>query len=260
MSQRSRHKRRQRVVVESDDSDDSEVEEYTPSQSRRPSQSQRSNQSQGASVLAEKDVKKLAGQVCNMLLAAEIKKIPVKSSEIKKSIIPLKNRNSYKVVMSKAEEMMEHLFGYMITPVKSNSYILVNIMARNFSKFEMVPKREEARRGLLIAILAAIFMNEGKMSAGGLESFLMDLDKDLVSTSKHTIQEFIRQRYLDAVPDLKNDTSKLVYMWGDRASAEFNKKEILEFVCKVYGNMKPSMWTYQWKLVNEDQNGKETAS
>lgn len=62
--------------------------------------------------------------------------------------------------------IFHQLFGYIIIPVKSNSYILVNTMARNFTKVEVVPKREEARRGLLIAILAAIFMNEGKMSAG----------------------------------------------------------------------------------------------
>ncbi|XP_045118318.1 melanoma-associated antigen B10-like isoform X2 [Portunus trituberculatus] len=186
--------------------------------------------------------------------------IPLKSSEIKKSIVSLKSRSAYKIVMNKAEEMMEHLFGYKIVSVKNNSYIMMNNMQKNIIKFEQIPRNEKVRRGLLIAILAVIFMNEEKINAAGLESFLESLDFDLATSSKTTIQEFVRQRYLDtAVQDL-GDASMLMYKWGDRANAEFRKKEVLECICQIYGNMKPSMWTYQWKLVNAEKNGEENSS
>lgn len=250
MSRRTKNKPRKNVVVEMDDDTEEEEEEedYTLTQS------------QGACQLSEKDVKKLAGQVCNMLLAAEIRKIPLKSSDIRKGITSLKSRSSYKTVMIKAGEMMEHLFGYKIMSVKTHGYILVNTVGSTFAKYEQLPRSEEVKRGLLIAILAAIFMNEGKMSVGGLESFLNALDNDLGSSSKNMIQEFLRQKYLESTVNDLTEPPTTMYTWGDRANAEFCKKKVLEFVCEVYGNMKPSMWTYQWKLVNEENDGKESSS
>ncbi|KAG0727245.1 Non-structural maintenance of chromosomes element 3 [Chionoecetes opilio] len=232
MSQRRKNKAR---YIESDES---EYEDNTRSQSRS---------------LTGRDVEKLAGQVCNMLLVGEMKKIPAKSADIR-SIIQKKTKSSFENVMGRAGEIMQQVFGYEIKCVKGNSYILVNSMSATLLKFQQLSKKEEAEWGVLIVTLIAIFMCEGTMNAAQLEAYLGTLGIDMATKGKTMLKDFVRKKYLDTSMEGSSDPPTLMYQWGDRAHAEISKGDLLELVCKVYGNvMKPSMWTYQWKLINDNK-------
>lgn len=224
-----------------DSDDDSSEEEFVPTQT----QSQQYTNS---------EIQKLAGQVCNLLLVGEMRKIPVKSTDIRKSIIMKKNKSSFQSVMEKAGEMMEHVFGYKIVTVKGTSYILVNTMGDSMVKYQQCSDDEHAARGLLVAILIAIFMSEGRIAQGTLDLYLNAMEVEQ-ATAKPLIQEYLRQKYLEIISEDSGDQPTLMYLWGERAHAEFSKKDILEFACKIYGNdMKPSMWTFQWKIVRDEEN------
>ena len=46
-------------------------------------------------------------------------------------------------------------------------------------------------------------------------------------------QEFVKQLYLAREPVALSDPPKFIFTWGERATTEFYKMEILEFACKV---------------------------
>lgn len=50
---------------------------------------------------------------------------------------------------------------------------------------------------------------------------------------KLVTQEFVRQLYINIEPIPQSDPPKLNFLWGERATIEFTKLEILNFASKV---------------------------
>lgn len=43
----------------------------------------------------------------------------------------------------------------------------------------------------------------------------------------------MRKKYLEVENDTSSDPPTVLYKWGERAHAEFSKKEMLDLICKV---------------------------
>lgn len=50
---------------------------------------------------------------------------------------------------------------------------------------------------------------------------------------KLVTQDFVRQLYINAEPILQSDPPKFNFLWGERATIEFTKMEILNFASQV---------------------------
>lgn len=206
--------------------------------------------------LSNTEKRALLGQVCNLLLAGEIKKVPVKKAFIKKHIFK-KHKKHFEDVMEGAKNSMRHVFGYEIVTLK-DSYILVNNLKSKLVKLQDLSEAEFTVKGLLTTMLMVIFMSEGKISAGSLEISLNILDIEMTTTAKPTIQGFVRKKYLEIETESSSDPPTVMYKWGERAHAEFSKKQMLDLVCKIYGNnMKPQEWTQQWNLIQEEPSDED---
>lgn len=46
-------------------------------------------------------------------------------------------------------------------------------------------------------------------------------------------QGFVRKKYLEIETESSSDPPIVMYKWGERAHAEFSKKQMLDLVCKV---------------------------
>ncbi|XP_045599352.2 non-structural maintenance of chromosomes element 3 homolog isoform X1 [Procambarus clarkii] len=240
----SRNKRTVLVIE-----DDDEEEDY-----------QSQSQSQTGAQLSPEDKTKLAGIVCNFLLVAESKKIPVKRSDIVKAVLKEHGRQ-FTAVMAQATDILEKVFAYKVVELESkkNNYILINNIGTAHSDNENTCKGSDAAKiGLLTCILAGIFMTGELMPEGSMKEYLKKLDIDLDSKEVHPAfgnisklinQDFVRQKYLEITQDTTADPPTREYRWGERAHHELSKKDVLELVCKVYGNnMRPQTWTTQWRV------------
>ncbi|KAK3870836.1 hypothetical protein Pcinc_023973 [Petrolisthes cinctipes] len=239
--------------IEDSSGGEEEGEEYEPP-----------SQSQGRSQLTQQDLTMHAGLVCNLLLANEHKKIPTKRQDIRKLILKDQARH-FPAIMKKASELMERVFGYKVKELEDKNYLLINGLGVSGGERISGTKTQAARTGLITAVLAAIFMTDTqKMKEAVMEEYLKTLGVDVQSkanpvlgnVNKLIYQDLVREKYLEVSLDKFTDPPTKEFRWGERAHLELNKKEILELVCKIYGdNMDPKMWTAQWKEVEKEASG-----
>lgn len=75
--------------------------------------------------------------------------------------------------------------------------------------------------------------------------------KNQLSYVGHSIRDLLtsvwtKQLYLQHTKNNTGETSEYVFQWGFRSFQQFDKLEILNFVCEMYGgNMKPTAWKLQ---------------
>lgn len=242
------------------------------SSDEEPSQSQPAtqlSQSQGAGVISDQDKKRLAGIVCNYLMVSDCKKIPAKRADIVKAILKDHGKH-FKEVLAEANRIMEKVYGYKVVELeKKNQFIMVNTLMMNNNNDNddllLAPRTnsEAANIGLITAILAGIFMSGQVMQEGPLREYLKKLGIDIDSQEEHPTfgnitryihQDLVRQQYLQINRITNVDPPSNEYRWGERAHKELSKKDILELVCKVYGNQtRPEDWVAQWKIVKKEE-------
>ena len=114
-----------------------------------------------------------------------------------------------------------------------------------------------AKHGLLVIILSLIYMNNEVIKDDTLELFLEKMKlsgkKDrssigdpTVDPSKVTLfgdvrnqlidKDWVKRRYIDITKIDSDDpfNPQYEYRWGERAKKQFDKKDILNFVAKIY--------------------------
>ncbi|KAK8739338.1 hypothetical protein OTU49_003587 [Cherax quadricarinatus] len=226
-------------------------------------ENQSQSQSQKNTQLSQHPKTKLAGLVCNYLLVAETKKIPVRRAEIVKATMKDHGRH-FTSVMEEASNILEKVYAYKVVELEKNSYILINNIGTVHSDSEHASKKsDDSRTGLLTFILTGIFMTGEMMQEGSMREYLRKLGIDLTSRDAHPVygnvsklinQDFVKQRYLAITQDTTTDPPSREYRWGERAQHELSKRDLLELVCKIYGqNMRPEIWTSQWRTIQREE-------
>ncbi|XP_013791154.1 non-structural maintenance of chromosomes element 3 homolog [Limulus polyphemus] len=147
-------------------------------------------------------------------------------------------------------------------------YLLLNDLdvKTEFSEHTLNWSEEEnGKTGLLFFILSLIFMNGNVVLDNVMWTTLKRLGLDhevgphplFGDIKKLVTQEFVRQQYMEYTRIPGSDPALYEFRWGPRAELELSKKELLEFVCYLYGNnMKPEQWTSQYQdvLRSEEQD------
>ncbi|XP_042885391.1 non-structural maintenance of chromosomes element 3 homolog [Penaeus japonicus] len=247
--------RRRAIEVSSDEE---------PSQSQPASQL---SQTQGSSEISSENMRILASNVCNYLLVSDCKKIPAKRADIVKSVLKEHSRH-FKEVMAEANQILERVYGYKVVELeKKNHFIMINTLITNNSDEDdlllaSTTSSEAANLGLVTAILAGIFMSGEVMQEGPMREYLKKLGVDIDSREDHPTfgnvtkyihQDLVRQQYLQITLNKDVEPPSNEYRWGERAHKELSKRDILELVCKVYGNQtRPEDWVAQWKIVKRE--------
>ncbi|XP_068201100.1 non-structural maintenance of chromosomes element 3 homolog [Palaemon carinicauda] len=231
-------------------SDSEEEEEYTQASSQD---------------ISDEEKKHLAGKVANYLLLNEYQKIPSKAQDIRKLVLKEKSRH-FNHLIKKASELLEKVYGYKVADLDKKGFILINTVKISEGPIISSVSNNDEIIGLLTVILTGIFMSGGVMHEGQIKEYLKNFKIDLEVKTNHPVfgnidkllhQDLRKQCYIDITYDKSVEPPTREYRWGERAHLELSKKNVLELVCKVYGNnMRPEMWTSQWHAI-EKENGNQ---
>ncbi|XP_013404380.1 non-structural maintenance of chromosomes element 3 homolog [Lingula anatina] len=194
---------------------------------------------------SQADIQKKVTELVQYILIADQKKIPIKKKEINRHVLKEMSK-SFPILIKKAEEQLQYVFGFKLqteTTGKQTSYMLVNAIDLNEDEPHLKWSPEEnAKTGLLMIILSLIFMEGNVVPDTKLWHTLKRLGVD--SEKNHEVfgdvkklvtQEFVRQAYLEYVRQPNTDPPSFEFRWGSRAQAETTKRNVLEFVCQIYG-------------------------
>ncbi|KAB7496072.1 Non-structural maintenance of chromosomes element 3-like protein [Armadillidium nasatum] len=230
--------------------------------------------SQTQEPLSENDQKRLAFLCANYFLVSNCKKVPIKRSDVGK-IIPKQYSRQFGVIMKTSSIVLQRVFGYKVAELdKKGQLILVNTLDLSSIFGEAMPfpvqPHESAIIKLRTHILIVILMSGGTISESTLNKFVRNFGVDVDSKENHPVlgnvqkliyQIMARQGYLEVIHNKDCDVPYKEIKWGGRAKLELNKKEIIQFVCKIYGeHIKPEMWIEQWKDAQSDDAESAAAS
>lgn len=244
LSQRSSH-----VTAESDDDD------TVASQTQSMTQAERNATRFTPDVIDAK-----VAEVVHYMLIMEQKKIPVKRMDINKHVLKDQHKGIYPVVMEKAKVKLKKVYGIELAEIqhgKQKAYILLNILDASEADDYIDSSSDEPKMGLLMVVLGLIFMSKGMMSEPNLWHTLkklgINIDKkhDVFGDVKKLLtQEFVRQMYLEYSRIFNSDPPEFEFRWGARANKEISKRNVLEFVTKMYGkDMQVESWKSQYREV-----------
>jgi hypothetical protein len=180
------------------------------------------------------------------------------ATDIVKNILKGSNR-LFQMTFKAASRRLLDVFGIKVEQVadKANiSFILVNTIDDTPLASER-PFETDVINGILIPVLAVIFMSDGEVKEDVMWSFLTTLgfnvdDKNPLPEIGVPIRElvtsvWVKQLYLQYQRVTANEITEHYFSWGFRAKRQFSKTLLLKFVCKVFGGgMTPS----SWKLLN----------
>lgn len=200
----------------------------------------------------------LINDIVKMTLIADSKKIPIKRNDINKLILKEYAR-SFGPIMGQVKLKLKQVFALDLieVPSKKGSYIIVNSIKCSEEYCHLTWSDEDnMKHELLALILAMIFMNDNLMYEEDLLKTLEKLDLNIHSPSpefgdvgKLLKQEFVRQLYLDYNYVKDSDPPQVEIRWGERAKLEVSERGILEYVCKVYENIRPEEWSAQYQQI-----------
>ncbi|XP_054707978.1 non-structural maintenance of chromosomes element 3 homolog isoform X2 [Uloborus diversus] len=234
-----------------------------------PSTPQSSQKSQTKKVLSPVKDKELFNQLVNKcvfyLLVADQKKYLIRKQAIIEHVFKDHNYNAtlFKEVIVAAGNNLKKTFGFELLSDKDqkDAYMLVNILKPELEVHEMsqYSRLKTQQRGLLLFLLTVIFMNENVIPEDELWVALKPMGIDATSRKPHPVfgdvkklisGELVRQMYLES-RSISKDPPQVEYSWGKRALQEVDKRDILEFACKVMKDTVPEDWILQYKDAQE---------
>jgi len=251
-------------MTSSDDSSvevDSDDEASTQRKTNRPKASRRSGNSQqtptGGSTT--NDMSQMVADCVQYILVGHQKHLPVKRQDISANSLN-KKHNAFKEVIDEAKQIFSDIYGFLLLEVpdmhSSQTYILVSKHSiENGVELFGLSDEEKQQRGILITVLAVIFMTGHPVTDVWMNSFLesvgLDMEsKDPVEGLKVTIKELMtttwtRQLYLKLTKERIGDVTTNKYSWGFRAESEIKKHDMLKFVSDVL-HCNPKTWRMQY--------------
>jgi len=229
---------------------------------------------QEISQLSEQDNNKLVKDIIFHIISQEAKRPLFKKADIFRAI-GLGGRDSKikEPIFSNALKDLKDVFGYELRELetkdkrKKDCYILVNTIEESpieTQRHMKLSEKEEAQLGLLTVILSVIYMNNNLIKEDALFSFLESLDLGARDNTVHPDFGNIRQlidkewcqkhHYLNMEKDENSDPDQphFIYSWGDRATVEVKKSEILKFVAEIY-EKEPSEFTEQYESIRNEE-------
>ncbi|XP_046840782.1 non-structural maintenance of chromosomes element 3 homolog [Xenia sp. Carnegie-2017] len=216
--------------------------------------------SQASNELSKAEMEKKVTDFVRYMIFMDSKKTPVRRAELNKNVMK-EHTKYFKAVFDGAKKKLRKLFGYKLIEAELNKlkvYMLVNEMQEEASQVVRNRPDDLPKLGLLMVILATIFMKDNVITDGVLWDTLKKLginQKNVHETfgdAEKLIFEFVRQTYLDRKKIVTGDTVIYEYRWGVRAQHEITKREVLQFVSQIYGN-EVDAWTAKLKEVVEQE-------
>ncbi|KAK2148732.1 hypothetical protein LSH36_486g06051 [Paralvinella palmiformis] len=213
--------------------------------------------------ISEGEVDSKVNELIQFLLIMDQKKMPIKRQDINKYVLKEHSR-AFNKFIEKAGKKLKSIFGIELMDIsgdKKKSYCLINTMETDVDDPHVVWSPDDnARLGLVMVILSTIFMSGNTITDCKLYSMLKMLGVDVEMThevfgdvKKFISQDLVRQGYLLHERLGLSDPPVYEYKWGPRAKYETSKRNILDFVCQVYGDTDPSKWTSQWQDVQRTE-------
>lgn len=158
------------------------------------------------------------------------------------------------------------VFGYKLEPIdeKNTCFYLINAFDEHpepEKRHLTLSPKEQEETGLLTVILAVIYMKNGVIKHDDLFKFLKDLkiwddDREMepFGKVKNLIDDWVKkQQYLAMCKeDTNEDNPTVTYTWGQRATVEVKKSEILKFVSEIYGKS-PEEFTEQYEAIQREE-------
>jgi len=232
-----------------------------PSPEPGPSQARRADSQKLAQSMSKSDLQRLVNDVLHYILKVDSKKYSIKRQDIVKQVLK-EHSKAYDLVMTDVTKKLNDIFGIKIIEVegKKGQYIMSNTLKINEENSHVqLSMAEYEKQGLLTIILALIFMNGNVATEEVMNNFLMDLGvlPQENDGDKKTLQDFVRMLYLEKNRIETSDPAAYEYRWGPRAHMEISKTDILQMVCKIYGDMKPEQWTQQYQEITEERRRRE---
>ncbi|CAG2115712.1 unnamed protein product [Medioppia subpectinata] len=216
-------------------------------------------------------IDRLTADCVKYLLIISHKKTVIKRADLLKTVAgkqSLPSRGQSDAIIKRVRSEMSRVFGLSLVecPDATNTYIVVNKLPADGLKHVMdgdsMPDSQHFMSALLTTVLALIFMSQQSCPEDLMWRFLkrigfdvssktaIQLNDDLTTntTLKKLLTEvWVRQMYVKYEKIAGSDPITHEFKWGFRAENEFNKLDVLKFVCNVFADgSQPEFWRTQY--------------
>lgn len=199
---------------------------------------------------------KLVNLCVQYLIIKDQKKLPIKKNEMFKAIAEGKNfsRRVQQEILDHVKDRLRSVFAMNLVDSHDNTCFLVSDLPKQALRNAGIKLKtnsdEHFKHGILMALLAAIYMSNGSLQENEVKAFMLKLGFDLdskrliqlkfsskIPMSKLVNDVWVKQLYLEKNKVLDTDDSQIFELkWGERAHREFDKDDVLEFVGKIMGD------------------------
>nr|KAF6320603.1 MAGE family member B6 [Pipistrellus kuhlii] len=228
--------------------------------SKKASQASTSTESSGLDLISKK-----ATLLVEYLLCQYKMNEPIKKGDMLK-IIHKWYRKDFPEILKKVSEHMDLVHGLELKEVKPNGnyYTLVDSQG-NTSDESLGRGFRFPTRGILMPLLAVIFLNSNRASEEEIWEFLSMMS--VYDGKTHFIfgeprklitQDLVQEKYLVYQPVPNSDPPRYEFLWGPRAHAETSKMKVLEFLAKL-NDTRPSAFAIQYVEALRDEEERAQA-
>ncbi|XP_028398234.1 non-structural maintenance of chromosomes element 3 homolog [Dendronephthya gigantea] len=219
--------------------------------------------SQAKITLSKAEMDRKVADFVRYILFMDSKKTAVRRSDLNKHVLK-EHTKLFVPVFTEAQNKIKKTFGYELLETELNKqkvYILLNKMQEEANQVVQSNADDQPKLGLLLVILATIFMKDNVLNEGTLWDTLKRLGvfkgenhEIFGDVEKLITVEYVKQMYLDRKKVITGDTATYEYRWGVRSQHEITKRQVLEFVAQVYGT-EVQAWTAKYKEVVQEEEG-----
>eukprot|EP00040_Diaphanoeca_grandis_P039902 m.260542 g.260542 ORF g.260542 m.260542 type:complete len:288 (-) comp40082_c0_seq1:28-891(-) len=250
----------------------SDNDEASQSQSQSGSQ----KKPKDLSSLSKKEKEQKIKDIVRRVVFTSNAKRPISFKELKEAMTPFEHVTE--AVIEEANKRLKKVFGLELVempelkegqlPTRLNealsyssgpstkSYFLLNnlplTMVSDANSQHEEESKDMSQTGLLMCVLAMIYVQKMEATQSQLDAFLKDLrvlekrkHDAIEEDAKGIISKFIAQRYLRRItPKGSGDAKVTYYRWGARARAEIEEEQIVSFIATLF-NADETEWTNQ---------------